>query len=108
MTMNHLRAGSGGQAVDIPCLARGLFGDAKQAGTGFGLGFAVTIDPARTGVPGNAGEFFWSGVYSTKFLVDPVEGVSLVFMAQVFPSIVFPIRDQLKTLVYAALIDSRA
>ena len=102
MTANHL-----GGMTDLPQVARGLFSEAKQAGTGFGLGFAVTIDPVRTLTPGNAGEFFWSGIYSTKFFVDPVEGLSMVFLTQVFPSVIFPIREQLKTLIYAALIDSR-
>jgi CubicO group peptidase (beta-lactamase class C family) len=106
MTANHLR-GANGAPADLPQVARALFSDAKQSGTGFGLGFAVTIDPARTLTPGNAGEFFWSGIHSTKFFVDPVEGVSLVFMTQVMPSVVFPIREQLKTLVYAALTESR-
>jgi CubicO group peptidase (beta-lactamase class C family) len=107
MTANQLRLPDG-RPADLPQVARALFSDAKQAGTGFGLGFAVTIDPARNLTPGNAGEFFWSGIFSTKFLVDPVEGLSMVFMTQVFPSVVFPIREQLKTLIYAALTDSRA
>ncbi|WP_353229830.1 serine hydrolase domain-containing protein [Novosphingobium sp.] len=108
MTANHLRDPRSGQPVDLPQIARALFSDAKQAGTGFGLGFAVTIDPARTLTAGNAGEFFWSGIHSTKFFVDPTEGLSVVFMTQVFPSVIFPIREQLKTLTYAALTDSRA
>lgn len=107
MTANHLRDGDG-RPTDLPRIARALFSDARQAGTGFGLGFAVTIDPARTLTPGNAAEFFWSGIYSTKFFVDPTEALSMVFMTQVYPSVVFPIREQLKTLIYAALTDSRA
>jgi CubicO group peptidase (beta-lactamase class C family) len=101
MTANHLPA-------DLPQIAQGLFSDVKQSGTGFGLGFAVTTDPVRNLTPGNAGEFFWSGIYSTKFFVDPTEGLSMVFLTQVGPSVVFPIREQLKTLIYAALVDSRA
>jgi CubicO group peptidase (beta-lactamase class C family) len=107
MTANHLR-GPDGQPADLPQVARGLFSDPKQAGTGFGLGFAVTTDPVRNLVPGNAGEYFWSGIFSTKFWVDPVERLSVVFMTQVFPSVVFPIREPLKTLVYSALTSSRA
>jgi CubicO group peptidase (beta-lactamase class C family) len=101
MTANHL-------ATDLPQVARGLFADPRQKGVGFGLGFAVTLDPARTLTPGNAGEFYWSGIFSTKFFIDPVERLSMVFMTQIFPSIVFPIREQLKTLIYAALSESRA
>jgi CubicO group peptidase (beta-lactamase class C family) len=107
MTTNHLRDGDG-RPADLPHVARGLFSDAKQRGIGFGLGFAVTIDPVRNLTPGNAGEFFWSGIFSTKFLIDPIEGISMVFLTQVFPSVAFPIRDALKTLIYAALSESRA
>jgi hypothetical protein len=32
----------------------------------------------------------------------------MVFLTQVFPSVAFPIRDPLKTLIYAALSESRA
>ncbi len=107
MTANHLRLADGSPA-DLPQVARALFSDAKQAGTGFGLGFAVTTDPVRNLTPGNAGEYFWSGIHSTKFFIDPVEGLSVVFMTQVMPSVIFPIREQLKTLIYAALVESRA
>ncbi|WP_428332049.1 serine hydrolase domain-containing protein [Novosphingobium sp.] len=107
MTANHLRDRDGAPA-DLPQVARALFSDPEQAGIGFGLGFAVVTDPVRNLTPGSAGEFHWSGIYSTKFFVDPAEGVSMVFLTQVMPSIVFPISQQLKTLIYAALIDSRA
>ena len=107
MTANHLR-GTDGAPADLPNVARALFSDAKQTGIGFGLGFAVVTDPARNLTPGSAGEFYWSGIYSTKFFIDPVEGVSMVFLTQVGPSVVFPIREQLKTLIYAALTTSRA
>jgi len=106
MTTNHLRLPDG-RPADLPQVARALFSDAKQSGIGFGLGFAVTVDPARNLVPGNAGEFYWSGIWSTKFFVDPAEGLSMVFLTQVGPSVIFPVRDQLKTLIYSALIDTR-
>lgn len=102
MTSNHLPGGA-----DLTQASSGLFGDAENAGTGFGLGFAVTLDPAKTLVPGSRGEFFWSGIFSTQFLVDPVEGLHMVFMTQAFPSLNFPIRPLLKTLVYGALAESR-
>lgn len=95
MTANHLRGADGGPA-DLPQVARALFSDAKQAGTGFGLGFAVTTDPVRNLTPGNAGEFFWSGIYSTKFFVDPTEGLSMVFLTQVFPRSCFRSANSLK------------
>ena len=73
---------------------------------GFGLGFATVIDPARTLIPASRGEFYWGGVYSTAFFVDPVERITMVFMTQLYPSSTYPIRRQLKTLIYSALTQS--
>jgi CubicO group peptidase (beta-lactamase class C family) len=103
MTANHLPDGK-----DLTQVSESLFSEANNAGTGFGLGFAMVIDPARTLIPSSKGEFYWGGAYSTAFFVDPVEKVTMVFMTQVFPSSVYPIRRQLKTMIYSALADSRA
>ncbi|HVF93021.1 MAG TPA: serine hydrolase domain-containing protein [Sphingomonas sp.] len=98
MTRNHLPGGS-----DLSTMSRSLFSEAANAGTGFGLGFAVTIDVARSMVPGSAGEYYWGGMFSTAFFIDPVERVSMVFMTQMSPSSVYPIRRELKTMIYSAL-----
>lgn len=103
MTANHLPGGA-----DLTQMSRSLFSEAHNAGAGFGLGFGVTIDPARALVPGSAGEFYWGGIFSTAFMVDPVEKLHMVFMTQLYPSFVYPIRRQLKTLIYSALTTSRA
>ncbi|WP_375380798.1 serine hydrolase domain-containing protein [uncultured Sphingomonas sp.] len=98
MTMNHLPGGS-----DLSRMSKSLFSEATNAGTGFGLGFAVTIDVARSMIPGSVGEYYWGGMFSTAFFVDPVERISMVFMTQVSPSTAFTIRRELKTMIYAAL-----
>ena len=103
MTANHLPGGA-----DLAAMSDALFSEASNAGTGFGLGFAVVVDPARTLVPASKGEFYWGGAYSTAFFVDPLEGITMVFMTQIYPSTVYPIRRQLKTLIYSALAESRA
>ena len=103
MTRNHLPGGA-----DLTQMSKSLFSEAYNAGAGFGLGFGVTIDPARTLIPGSAGEFYWGGMYSTAFFIDPLEGLHMVFMTQLMPSSAYPIRRQLKTLIYSALADSRA
>jgi CubicO group peptidase (beta-lactamase class C family) len=54
------------------------------------------------------GEFHWGGIHSTAFFVDPAEGLHMVFMTQLFPSSTYPIRRQLKTLIYSAMTQSRA
>ncbi|WP_404338860.1 serine hydrolase domain-containing protein [Sphingomonas sp. MMS12-HWE2-04] len=98
VTMNHLPGGS-----DLTSMSRALFSEATNAGTGFGLGFAVTMDVAKTLLPGSPGEFYWGGMFSTAFFVDPVERISMVFMTQFSPSMLYPIRRELKTMIYSAL-----
>lgn len=80
-----------------------MFSETQNAGTGFGLGFAVTIDVARSMMPGSVGEYYWGGMFSTAFFVDPVERLSMVFMTQLSPSSLYPVRRELKTMIYSAL-----
>ena len=103
MTANHLPGGA-----DLTAISRSLFSESTSAGSGFGLGFAMVVDPARTLIPASRGEFYWGGAYSTAFFVDPLEGIHMVFMTQLYPSSSWPIRRQLKTMIYAALTESRA
>ncbi|MEG8056007.1 serine hydrolase domain-containing protein [Sphingomonas sp. 22L2VL55-3] len=98
MTQNHLPGKS-----DLAAMSKSLFSEASNAGTGFGLGFAITDDVAKTMVPGSKGEFYWGGMFSTAFFVDPVERLSMVFMTQLSPSSFYPIRRELKTMIYAAM-----
>ena len=103
MTANHLPGGA-----DLTEMSQSLFSEANNSGTGFGLGFATVIDPAKTLMPASKGEFYWGGAYSTAFFVDPLEKITMVFMTQLYPSSTYPIRRQLKTLIYSALNDSYA
>jgi len=98
MTLNHLPDGR-----ELADMSRSLFSEAAYAGIGFGLGFAVVLDRARTMTPGNVGEYFWGGAASTAFWIDPKDDLAVVFMTQFLPSTTYPIRQQLRTLVYAAM-----
>jgi CubicO group peptidase (beta-lactamase class C family) len=98
MTANHLPEGK-----DLTQLSQSLFSEADNAGIGFGLGFAVNMTPHTTLVPGSAGEFYWGGMFSTAFFVDPVEDIIMIFMTQLMPSSTYPIRREIKTMLYAAL-----
>ena len=100
MTANHLPGGS-----DLATMSQSLFSETTNAGTGFGLGFAITMDPTRSMMPGSSGEYYWGGMFSTAFFIDPVERISMVFMTQFSPSMLYPIRRELKTLIYSALND---
>ncbi len=101
MTANHLPGGK-----DLTQMSKSLFSEATYAGVGFGLGFGVTVDPAATMIPGSKGDFFWGGAASTFFWVDPVEDLTVVFMTQLLPSSAYPVRRELRTLVYAAFTES--
>ena len=98
MTMNHLPGKS-----DLASLSRSMFSETQNAGVGFGLGFAVTEDNVKAMIPGTAGEYYWGGIFSTSFFIDPVEKLHVVFMTQLSPSSLYPIRRELKTLIYSAL-----
>jgi CubicO group peptidase (beta-lactamase class C family) len=98
MTANHLPDGK-----DLTQLSKSLFSEAEMAGIGFGLGFATTIDSAATLTPCSTGDFYWGGMYSTAFFVDPVEDIIMVFMTQLMPSSTYPVRREIKTMIYSAL-----
>jgi CubicO group peptidase (beta-lactamase class C family) len=98
MTRNHLPDGK-----DLHDFSVSLFSETAMAGVGFGLGFAVMIDPAKNQLPGTPGEFNWGGVANTYFWVDPAEDLVVVELAQVMPPFFYNLRRELRSLVYAAL-----
>lgn len=101
MTANHLPGNR-----DLPEMSRSMFAEATYSGVGFGLGFSVTMSPAKTLVPGSPGEYAWGGAATTSFWIDPAEELITIFMTQVIPSSAYPVRRELRTMVYAAITDS--
>lgn len=98
MTSNHLTGGG-----DLSSVAFGQWSETAYDGVGFGLGFSVTLDPARSQVAGSPGEFAWGGAASTAFFVDPAEDLVFVFMTQLMPSSTYNIRREFRAIVYGAL-----
>ena len=98
MTTNHLPG-----HCDLAAMGQPVFTETSYEGIGFGLGFSVVVDPAAANVLDSPGEFAWGGAASTYFWVDPVEEVIAVFLTQLLPSSTYPLRRELKTLVYQAL-----
>jgi CubicO group peptidase (beta-lactamase class C family) len=87
--------------------AAGLFTEAGYGGMGFSIGCGVTVDPAKSRLPGTPGEFFWGGAASTAFWIDPAEQLAVVFMTQVIGSDArLTLRRDLRTLVYSAFTRS--
>lgn len=98
MTRNHLPGGEDMAHFGTPVTAE------AEEGVGFGLGFSVVLDAAAGKVLSNEGEFAWGGAASTAFFVDPAEELIAVFMTQLLPSGTWPIRRELRQLVYQSLI----
>ena len=98
MARNHLPGGA-----DMSQYATGGFSESAYEGVGFGLGFANKLNPVQNGYPGSVGSYFWGGLASTLFWVDPVEDLAVVFMTQLIPSSTFNFRGQLENIIYAAL-----
>jgi CubicO group peptidase (beta-lactamase class C family) len=100
MGRNHLPGN-----LDLKTFGRPLYAETPFLGVGFGLGFAVTIDPVPGEVISSEGELTWGGAASTAFWIDPSEELTVSFFTQLLPSSSFPIRSQLRQLVYQALVD---
>ena len=98
MLRNHLPG-------DMASMGQPTFSEMPMAGIGFGLGGAILLDPAKAQILGSEGEFTWGGMASTAFWIDPMEEITVVFMTQLIPSSSYPIRRELRVLVYQALID---
>jgi CubicO group peptidase (beta-lactamase class C family) len=99
MGRNHL---PGNQ--DLERFGRPLNAESPQRGVGFGLGFAVVLDPAAGKYVCSPGELSWGGAASTAFWIDPAEELTVSFFTQLIPSSAHPIRSQLRQLVYQALV----
>ncbi len=99
-TRNHLP-----DDADLDTVGRPIFAESAFTGVGFGLGFSVVLDAPATHRLASEGTFAWGGLASTAFWVDPAEDLTVLFLTQVMPSSAYPIRSQLETLVYQAIVD---
>jgi CubicO group peptidase (beta-lactamase class C family) len=97
MTRNHLPG-------DLATCNTGGFAETVLDGVGFGLGFATVLDPVPSRGASSVGEFYWGGLASTAFWVDRSTGVTASFYTQLVPSSTYPIRAELRQLVYSALL----
>jgi CubicO group peptidase (beta-lactamase class C family) len=73
-------------------------------GVGFGLGFAVMLDPAKANILGTTGEYSWSGAAHTTFFIDPKEELIAILMTQFLPFGTYDTDRQFRTAVYQAII----
>jgi CubicO group peptidase (beta-lactamase class C family) len=54
----------------------------KENGIGFGLDFAIVMDPAAANTPRGKNTFYWGGAFGTWFWIDPTNDVVVVGMIQ--------------------------
>jgi CubicO group peptidase (beta-lactamase class C family) len=91
MSRNHLN-------LDDPEAAS--FG---ASGIGFGLTVGVLEDAGQAGMFGPDGQYFWGGAASTTFWVDPEKKITAVLMTQFMPSDKYPLREDLRALLYSGI-----
>ncbi|MCZ6828624.1 MAG: serine hydrolase [Gammaproteobacteria bacterium] len=75
-----------------------------RTGVGFGLGFAVALDPGQIGELGSTGEYSWGGAAGTRFWIDPQEQLIGLFMVQSIPHQT-RLAGEFKVLTYQAMVD---
>ncbi len=98
MTTNHL-------PTDLANFSVPGFSETSLSGIGFGLGFAVMLDPAKANILGTPGEFGWGGGANTLFFVDPKEKLISILLMQLLPSTAYQIRREFRVAVYQSLIN---
>jgi CubicO group peptidase (beta-lactamase class C family) len=80
----------------------------REPGIGFGLDFALVLDPAKANTPRGKNTFYWGGAFGTWFWIDPTNDLIVIGMIQnVRGSIPTgdtpPLRSISPKMVYAAL-----
>jgi len=98
MNTNHLPG-------DLAMMGQKVWAEVSFEGIGFGLGGWVMLQPSRAKTLGTPGDFGWGGMASTVYWVDPAEQMSVVFLTQLMPSSAWPIRKEIRALIYSALVD---
>jgi CubicO group peptidase (beta-lactamase class C family) len=89
----------------IELMTKNHVGDLYTApGQGFGLGFGVTTDIAKSKATGSVGQYYWSGAFCTYFFIDPKEDMIAMLMTQTAPYSNF-YGNKMRQLVYQAIVD---
>jgi len=77
----------------------------NQLGLGFGLDFAVLMDPALAKSPQGLNTFYWGGAFGTWFWIDPTNDLFMVGMIQRLAGTGGDdLGTQARTLTYQALV----
>ena len=76
----------------------------RAPGYRFGLGFAVLVDPDRSGRIESKGEYNWSGFFYTRFWVDPKEDLIGIMMTQIRPNAQLDLDEKFRVATYQAIM----
>ena len=90
MTMNHLPDG---------------LHPSEDQSAGFGLGFSVVTDVARSQSLGSVGRYGWGGAANTRFWIDPQEEMIGLLMLQFMPGGYYPVAEDFNVAVYQAIVE---
>jgi CubicO group peptidase (beta-lactamase class C family) len=105
-TVELMRTNALGEGVKVNTIGPGL------PGIGFGLDFAIVIDPAAAKILDGRNTFYWGGAFGTWFWIDPTNDVVVVGMMQNVggssPTGGSPqLRPLSRQLVYQALVNPK-
>ncbi len=75
----------------------------RRPGSGFGLGFEVRTPDGQADLQGSGWDYGWSGNAGTIFWINPKEELIGIYMVQVADSDRVMLRNQFRSMVYAAI-----
>ncbi len=103
-TIDYMRLNQLPENRDMAAMGQPVWSETSYDGIGFGLGWAVVIDPVKAKFVTSTGEHHWGGAASTFFWLDPEEDLFVVLLTQLMPSSTYPIRRELRQRVYQAIV----
>ena len=74
-----------------------------QRGYGYGLGVRVMTNPEVADINGSVGEWGWDGAFGNWFCVDPMEGLTCVYLTTNLPGDHYRFIPRLMASMYASL-----
>ena len=104
-TIEYMRRNHLPDNRDMAAMGQPVWSETSYDGIGFGLGWAVVIDPVKARFVTSEGEHHWGGAASTFFWLDAEEDLFVILLTQLMPSSSYPIRRELRQRVYQALVD---
>ena len=90
---------------DMASMGQPVWSETSYEGIGFGIGWAVVLDPVKAHIIASVGEHHWGGAASTFFWLDPEEELFVIFLTQLIPSSTYPIRRELRSRIYQTLVN---